>query len=300
MALIDETVTYTGKDALGFWSEAIFKAPSVGLFNVIPGVKNKVKIGIMSVEDLLQSDSCAWTEAGDYTLAQKTIEVCDYKINTTICEKDIEPLYLSALMKAGANNDETAPADFLSYLDGLIKKTTSLSIEDKIWNNDSTASPADCNDGLLKQFADDATVIDVTKATLSASNIQTELGKVYAAIPAEIIGDDDLIIGISKAATKFFMISLLSSNPALYAANNVNMLLMYGRVKIVTLPALPDNEMVALKTSNVSIATDLAEDIEDIQYLPMRQNSGERSIRVSAYMKIGAGYANGAEVVYYH
>lgn len=299
MALIDETVTYTGKDALGFLSEAIFKAPSVGLFNVIPGVKNKVKIGIMSVEDLLQADSCAWTEAGNYTLGQKTIEVCDYKINTTICEKDLEPTYQSALMKAGANNSEP-PADFLDFLDGLIKKTTALSIESKIWLNSTADSPADCNDGLLKQFADDTTVIDVTKGTLSASNIQAEIGKVYAAIPAEIIMDDDLIIGISKAASKYFMISLAASNPALYAVNNVNLLMTYNGVKLVVLPALPDNEMVALKTSNVTIATDLAEDVEDIKYIPMNNISGERSIRVSAYMKIGAGYSIGSEVVYYH
>jgi hypothetical protein len=80
-----------------------------------------------------------------------------------------------------------------------MKEFLNLEIEEGVWQWDTAASPVDLCNGWLKGFLADATVIDVVGTTLSASNIITELQKVYDAIPNTIIDDERTRILISPA-----------------------------------------------------------------------------------------------------
>ena len=64
--------------------------------------------------------------------------------------------------------------------------------------------------GLLSQFAADATVIDVSGSASTSSNVIAEVAKVYDAIPATIDEEDDLIIVVSNNIAKSYKQAHLS------------------------------------------------------------------------------------------
>lgn len=298
-ALIDQTITYTGNDSIGFWAESIYGSVTATAFELIPNVKFKHKLAGQSVANLLQAESCGWSEAGDVTVKQKSIEVCSYKINTTLCEDDFEGTYLAAGLPSGSNKGTVAPVEFQDFLKQLIIDSVAQDIESKIWNNDTSNSPADCFDGLLVQFDNDTEVIDVAGTPLSASNIMAEMAKVYAKVPAAILNKEDFTIFISESAAHFFEIALMNANTVGYAVNNADLSLRYGRAKITVAPGLPDNIIVAARSKNFKLCTDMFEDLSDVIFHPMFEHTVERTLRISAHMKIGVGYAIGKEIVYY-
>lgn len=298
-ALVDNT-TYYGKDAEGFYSKALLTGSTKSMIKLMPGVKSKEKIARLDLSNILQAADCTFTDGGTTTLSQKTIEVCDFKINLEFCIKDFENNYLSEQMRAGSNNGEL-PASFQSYVLDQIAAPVSTDLERLLWQGDTAASPADLCDGLLKQFLADAAVIDVTGTTLSASNIIAELAKVYAAIPNTIANKGKVVIFVSVAASKFYKQALAALNNALIGSyNNGDFQLSYIDIPVVVAEGLPTNIMVAAEPMNLIYATDLISDENQIKVLPMIDRLGTPTVRILTHFKFGNNYQIGEEVVYYH
>jgi hypothetical protein len=58
--------------------------------------------------------------------------------------------------------------------------------------------------------------------------------------------------------------------------------------------------MVAARTSNVLLLTDLMSDFEDIQILPQKSVTGVPVVRMIGEFKFGVGYIFGSEIVFYN
>lgn len=302
MALIDNT-TYTGEDTDGFFAQALISGKTRELFKLIPNVKSKVKMASLNLSSgLIQAADCDFTASGNATLAQKTLEVCDLKVNLELCTKDFEINYLSAKLKAGSNGNEI-PADFNTFFLDQVAKNINKEITNTIWQGNPDGSPVvGVCQGLLELFLADGTVIDVANTTLSASNIMAEVGKVYAAIPDAVrqMGADKIKIFIPISAGVFYRQALAATHPALIATNSGDFKLMYIDVELIEDAGMPVDTMVAVVPSeNIWYGTDLMNDENEIQIIDMSKTTGAKTVRFITNFKFGLNYANGAEVVLY-
>lgn len=302
-SLVDST-TYTGKDALGFYSKALLGGNFISSIKINADIKSKEKFARLDVANILSGSDCTFTAAGSATLSQKTLEVCPIKVNLEFCTRDFEVNYLSEQLKLGSNSAQT-PASFQEYLMEQIAKNIATDVDNIAINGNTATSPAgsllDLCQGLLIQFDNDATVVDVTGTTLSASNIIAEIAKLYNAIATTISEDvEALRIYISPTAAKFYRIALVNAFPALYASNNADLSLSYNGIQIQVVKHLPANVMFAARWDNLWFGTDLMSDLEDIKIIDMYETTGAPNVRFVANFKVGFGYEIGEEIAYYH
>lgn len=297
MVGLTDNTTYTGKDTDGFFSVALLTGDTKSKVRLVPNAKSTVKMGSLNLGSILQADACSLEGVGTYTLAQKSLEVCDIAVKVPICAKDYEANYLSESLRAGSNVDENFPEGFVGYLLELVAQQISTETEALFWQGDTAGSPASLCDGLLKKFVADSTVIDVAGTTLSASNIITEIGKLYDAVPDTISDRGKVVFFISPKAAKFYRQALVAANPALIAYNNGDFTLRYIDIELVVSAGLPTNDMVAAEPMNLWYGTDLVTDEKEIKIVTDPLNPKQSYIITS--FKWGVNYGVGAEIVYY-
>lgn len=296
MALIDNT-TYSGKDTDGFFSVALLTGDTKSRIRLVPNAKSTTKMGSLDLGDILTDDSCSITALGNYTLAQKDLDVCNLAVKVPICVSDYESNYLSETMKPGSNTEENFPNGFIDYLFNLVAEKISEQTEELLWQGDVSGSPATKCDGLIVKMLADATVVDVAGTTLTASNIIAELTKVYNAVPETISESGKVVIFISRKAAKLYRQALVAANPALIAYNNGDFTLRYIDIELVVAPGMPANRMVAADPMNLWYGTDLVSDEKELTIVKDPLNPKQHYIMTA--FKWGVNYGVGAEVVLY-
>jgi len=294
--LIDNT-TYTGKDTDGFFSVALLTGDTKSKVRLIPNAKSTVKMGSLNLGDILQADGCSLDGVGSYTLAQKDLTVCDIAIKVPICAKDYEANYLSESLRPGSNVEENFPNGMVDYLFNLVAEKISEQTEKLFWQGNTAGSPASLCDGLVKKMLADATVLDVTGTTLSATNIIAEITKVYDKVPDTISEGGKVVIFISRKAAKFYRQALVAANPALIAWNNGDFTLRYIDIELMVSPGMATNQMVAAEPMNLWYGTDLVSDQKEISLITDPLNPKQSYVITS--FKWGVEYGVGAEIVLY-
>lgn len=298
-----DNTTFYGKDAEGFYAQALLTGDSKAAFKLIPNVKSKIKLGELNIGNILQSADCSFSGSGEGTLAQKSFEVEPVKINLEYCQRTFEVDYLSQLLRPGSNNDEIMPASVEAFLLEQVALKVSADTEQIVWKGDTGTSsyPLSVADGLEKQFLADGAVIDVTAtaSAITSSNVVAELTRVYNAIPEELMGADDLRIFVSSAIYRAYRQALAATSAEVNFMQNYNEL-HFLDVKILKAKGLSSKKMVAARTSNLLLLTDLMSDFEDIQILPQKSVTGVPVVRMIGEFKFGVGYIYGSEIVYYN
>jgi hypothetical protein len=296
MAFVDNT-TYTGKDAQGFYSAALLTGNTKSVIQVYPEVKSSLKIARLDMANILQEADCTFTDGGTTTLSQKTLTVCALKVNLEYCQRTFEANYLSEQLRAGSNNGEVMPASVEEYILNQVSQNISADLENLIWQGDTAGSPASVCDGFLKAFVADNSVVDVVGTTVTAANVYTEIGKVYAAIPATIRFRGKVVIFISNAIAGFFKQAQGATTGGLFITGDKE--LNYLGVPLIIAPGLPTNDMVAAEPDNLWFGTDLMSDFEDVMIIPQKAISGAPTVRIVAEFKFGVNYGVSEEIVYY-
>jgi hypothetical protein len=294
-----DNTTFYGKDAEGFYANALLTGSSKSLFTLIPNVKSKIKLAQLNIGSILQAADCSFSNTGEGTLAQKSFEVEPIKINLSYCKRTFETNYLSQLLRPGSNNAEVMPPSVEQFLLSEVANKVSADLEQLVWKgNTATASyPLSLADGLEKQLLADAAVIDVTAATLSASNIIAQIGLVYDAILPQIL--DECVIMLGSAAYRFYRQALAAASAEAYYMQDHSELRFLG-VQVIEAKGMSANRMVAGRLSNFLLLTDLISDFEAVQILPQSNVTGEPVVRMVAEFKFAVGYVYGSEIVYYN
>ncbi len=302
---LSNSTTYTGKDTDGFFTTALLTGASKESFRLIPNVKSSVKLGSLNLGNILADDSCTFEATGTITLAQKTLSVCDLKVNIELCEKDYEPLYLSEQLKAGSNVDGNIPASFNDFLLTLIANRISQQTEVICWQGDASASPVTLCDGINKLLLADSTVIDVavdgTKLTTvsATAGVIQEIGRIYAAIPSTVdIAKARCYVSIATA--RAYKQSLVAANPALVGFNQGDYKLTYIDLEMIIAPGMPNLKAVCADPDNLWYGTDLVSDERELNIISMKNILGQPTVRFITEFKIGFQIGVGAEIVYYN
>jgi hypothetical protein len=299
LGLVDNSITYTGKDLDGFFSTALLTGNTKSMIRVVPNVKSKVNLASLDMGDFLQADACDLDESGDYTLDQKTLEVCDIGFKIPFCVKDWEALYLAESMKPGSNVEENYPNGVVDYIMEQISLKISEKTERLLFQGDTGASPADLCDGFQKKWLADSSVIDVAVDGVKLHGETTvigELTRIYKAIP-NTLDKSKLMFGINPKTATAFKLALVATHPALYASNNANLDLYFMDMKLTVCPGLGDYKAFVADPMNLWFGCDLLSDENEVKF---EKKPGSKIHWAMGSFKFGTQYGVGAEIVYYN
>lgn len=298
-AIVDNT-TYTGKDALEFYSKALLEGASKATFRVIPGVKSLIKMPRYDAGNVIKDAGCTWSPSGEGTLSQKSMSVCAKDIQLELCTTTFENNFLGELLRPGHNTGEVAPSDFIDYMLLQVGKKVQNDLEIAVWqgDEDSETYPQNICDGLLLKMAADAGVLDATPAAdINLGNVIAEITKVYNLIPKTIINNPDLKIYVSDYIYKLYQQAIATASAEAYyvGAKEPN----YLGIPLHWSPGMPDATMVAAVSTNIVLLTDLLSDEEQLNIIPQAGVTGTRTVRIAGGFKFGVDYLISEEVVLY-
>ena len=250
---ISNSSTTNPVDSLEIYHAALIKGGSKELFSKILDVKDKARIKKHTFGNVLQSDSCTFSDQGAGTLSEKLVDACSIKVNIEMCQSTLESSFVSHTMSAGQLNTDFLPVDFQNYLVTKLAEKMAADFEVLVWQGEagstSASYPAPLCDGLLAQFTADGTVIDVAGASggVNSTNVIAELTKVYDDIPEAIKFSPDLRIFVSTNILSAYKVAVANaSNEAYFTKDAVPTFL---GIPLVLSQGLPANEMVAARIS---------------------------------------------------
>ena len=300
MALTDNT-TFYGKDAEGFFKKVLTTGVAKSELSLIPNVKSKIKLAYSDLGNILQAEDCAFSGSGEGSLNQKTMEVCDLKVNLEYCATTFEANYLSMQLRAGSNTDETMPASYAEFVVDYVAEKVASDLETTMFKGDTGTSsyPLSLCDGLVKLLTADSDVIDVsaTASTMSASIVITELDRVLDAVPAEVRQQPNFKIFVSQEIAFAYKQKQALTSGGLFMVGDKE--LNYLGFRLIPTSGLDANQMIAANMDKVFFLTDLTSDWDEIIIIPQRNISGARSERFATSLKFGVNYLYGTEIVLY-
>ena len=300
MALTDNT-TFYGKDAEGFFKKVLTSGVAKNELSLIPNVKSKIKLAYSDLGNILQADDCSFSATGEGSLNQKTMEVCDLKVNLEYCATTFEANYLSMQLRAGSNNEEVMPASYAEFVVDYVAEKVASDLEITMFKGDTGTSsyPLNLCDGLVKQLLADSDVIDVTAtaSTITSANVVGELNRILNAVPAEVRNQPNFKIFVSQEIAFTYKQAQAATQGGLFLVGDKE--LNYLGYRLIPTSGLTAKQMIAFNSDKVFFLTDLTSDWDEILIIPQRNISGARTERFATSLKFGVNYLYGAEIVLY-
>jgi len=289
--------SYAGTVAGEIVGKAFKEADTIqrNLVTVLPNIPVKQVIRKIDYGNGRQDYSCGFAPAGSVTLDEVILEPKKIKNEAELCKEDFRNVWDTASMGFSAHNDNM-PVDEESALLVEILADTAQATDSDIWIGDATDDGH--FDGFIPLWLADATVIDVTTATVSATNVVAELQKVSNAVPIALRRKTDLVFAISPDVAQFY-------NNALITAGINNGLggqgsdLYLGMYKLEIINGLPPNTMVVYQKKNLYFGTGLLSDHNEIRIKDMDDTDLSGTVRYKMVYTAGVQYVRGSEIVLY-
>ena len=315
MAFVVSTLAnYTEENVAQLVASSVLGAKTASLIkaqgNVMLGVKSAETINIMDTDAIFQDgSSCGFTASGTTSFTQRTVTIGKIKVNEALCPKDLESKYLQKALTAGSSYDSTAYAAEFSQ-----RKADKIAaqLEIGLWQGDTTSVNVNLNkfDGLAKLVAAaSASVIHANtsgfygtplaaSAGITVSNVIAVLDAVYRAIPAEIVGKEDVAIMVGQDVFRTYTIALKNANLFAYNFNgsaDSEFVLPGTQIKVVATPGLNGTSKIyATRLSNLFLGTDLLNEEERFELFYAKEAD---QVRFVSEFKMGVNFAFPTQVV---
>lgn len=261
-----------------------FDAKTAGLImsggKVLTGIKSAENIQIIDNPIGFQADACGFNASGTTTFSQRTLTVGKVRVNQTFCEKDLEPKWTQLKLKKGSKYDSLT---FAKDISDMYVGELNQALERAIWQGDTTVGSNTLSqfDGLLKIIGAATGVVDANTATygasgapisqatgITASNVLSVFQAVYKAIPANMLGKDDVRVFCDYAVYRTYQLALVTANYFNYAQSvgGLEEITIPGsNVKVIPVHGLDNatkTSIVAIRLSNMYMGVDLENEEE--------------------------------------
>ena len=295
------TVSNFAGKAAGFYISAALKASnSLDYLTMIENVKYKSNIQAMNNTVSAVADAtCDFTGAGTLALTEKVLEPKNLQINLDLCKSTLLDSWEALQMRAGAGAPPPASFDdyVISYMGDIIAEAT----EDSIWNGTAVAGKFNgfngAVTGLLLPGVDATVVQDAATGAYVPGNIIANLQGAVQAIPAAVLGKEDLHIYMNQTTYQAY-ISAVSTLGYVNAYNmNGDYVPMFEGYKIAVCNGMTTNEVVIAQKSNMFFGTDLVSDATRITLMDMAALDGSDNMRMVARYSAGVQTGTGADIV---
>lgn len=297
--------TWTDEHKLDLIKASILKGRTADVVNVQGDIKRSATINIIASPITAAAGACGWVAAGTTTLTQRAITVCDIKVNEAICLNDLEDYYTSVMMNPGSYN-ENIPFEQI-YAEEKRDQLQAL-IEDIFWRGDTggAGNLALCNgmivllDSLTASVAGSGTA---SVGEITAANAIAVVDAIVAAVPADAIDLDDLVLFMSYVNYRTYSLALRNANLFHYTGaedqgQEFSQMVPGTNVRAMAVRGLngAGGDMVLSPASNLYLGTDLVNDAEDFKIFYSQDND---EVRFLSKFKIGVQVAFPQFIVHY-
>lgn len=290
---------YTDQNKLPLIKKSVLGGRTLQFITVQPDIKSSASINIIDSSLTLQAGACGWNAAGTTVLTQRNIDVCDVKINESICLDTLESYYTQVLMNPGSYNTEI-PFEQI-FAEEKADKIQAL-VDDYIWKGGSPSfgTYALCN-GFINLFentaASGSTVAgNTTSATaITASNVIGLVDAISAVVPADIIDAEDLVLFMGYDTYRTWALALRNANLYHYTGaenqtDGFTQMIPGTNIKVVAVRGLNStNRMYLSRGANMYFGTDLLNDFENFSIFYSEDNDEVR-FRFKAKMGVQVAF----------
>lgn len=299
------TSTYAGEFSGKYIAAALLSADTLdkGGITIMPNVKFKSVIKKASTDDIVKDATCDFqTDQGTLTLTEKILQPEEFQVNLDICKKDLHSDWEAAQM--GYSAFDNLPANFSDFVLAHVAAKVADRTEKNIWSG-STATSGQFDGFATLIAADPALPVPqrITATTVTAANVDTELGKIVDAIPSAVYGKEDLHIYVSQNIYRAYVRYLggqAATNGYDNKANNQVLTdLFFDGIKIFPTAGLADDTAVAAEKSNLFFGTGLLSDSNEVRVIDMAETDGSQNVRVVMRFTAGVQYAIVEDIVLY-
>lgn len=186
---VSALTAYVDEQRLPLIRKTIFAAPSVKHFNLQTGVKHSAALNILNTTVAFgDGATCGWDEAGSSAFSQRTLEVGNYKVNMSFCDKAMLKYWNGYEVRVAAGQKSLPfEEDFVAgVIDGVAEK-----LETIIWQG---VKATDKMDGILTILGKEGTVIK----SEAGATIYDSVLNAYKAIPAKKLDKAAMFLGVDK------------------------------------------------------------------------------------------------------
>ena len=181
---------------------------------VRPNLKGTTeKVGFVTNDVYLQDLSCGFNQSGTTVQNLVTVDLCNKKVNQTLCPYSLYDTYLSQSL-SDANFQENVPFEEVILED--ISNRIANKVEKALWRNTTATGATEfnsqCFNGVeyLITSGNGATQIAYSGAT--SSNGLDVFTTIYENIPSNVLHRDDLVIYCSYANYRGLVSSMRNSS----------------------------------------------------------------------------------------
>lgn len=188
---VNALTAYVEEQRLPLIRKTVFAAPSTKYFNLQTGIKHSAALNILNTEVAFgDGATCGWNEAGTSSFSQRTLEVGNYKVNMSFCDKAMLKYWNGYEVRVAAGQKQLPfEEDFVAgIIDGVRVK-----LENMIWKG---VKATDKMDGLLTILKAEGSVIKPTIA--SGTSIYEKTIAAYKAIPASKLESASIFMGVDN------------------------------------------------------------------------------------------------------
>lgn len=188
---VNALTAYVEEQRLPLIRKTVFAAPSTKYFNLQTGIKHSAALNILNTEVAFgDGATCGWNEAGTSSFSQRTLEVGNYKVNMSFCDKAMLKYWNGYEVRVAAGQKSLPfEEDFVAgIIDGVRVK-----LENMIWKG---VKATDKMDGLLTILKAEGSVIKPT--ITSGSTIYDKTLAAYKAIPAGKLASASIFMGVDN------------------------------------------------------------------------------------------------------
>lgn len=204
---LSSLATYTDEVGGELIRRAILEGETAKIIKVQPGVKGSQAINLLDSTLVVQDGTCGWNSSGSTTYTQRDITVCNYKVNEALCPADLNDYWLGQLLTPGSYN-ESVP--FEQQISELKVSQISQYIENLMWQASSAST---CFSGFKELVNNESSVITVTgTSALTSTNALAQVDLLVEAIPDDIVDRTDLVVFMSHANYRKYLINYRTAN----------------------------------------------------------------------------------------
>ena len=309
------TSNFTGKAAGFYISAALQSVVSLDYLTMIENIKLQSNIQRMSLtadgagNGPVTAATCGFVTAGDLDLTEKVLTTANNQVNLELCKANLLSSWEALQMRAGAGAPPPASFDdyVISYMGEIIASATETSIWAGVANagGDFIGFTGAGAAGWLRAGAPDPAIQAVLSGgggvAPTATTILDDLQVAVDAIPAAVIGKDDLHIYINQQNWHMYIqaVSALTGFP--YGNMSDDYYKQFNGIKIAVVNGLQNAAIVVAEKSNLFFGTDLLSDglgsSPRINLLDMSSLDGSDNMRMVCRYSAGTQTGVGSDCV---
>lgn len=302
------STTYAGEFAGKYIAAALLSAPTLekGGITIMPNVKFKQVIKRVATDDIIKNATCDFDPTSTVTLTERILQPESFQVNLQLCKTDFRADFDAIQM--GYSAFDVLPKSFADFLIAHAAEKVAAGMETSIWRGVNATAGQFA--GIMTQLTTDAALPaaqEVAGASVDATNVIAELGKIVDALPSALYGKEDLTLYVSNNIYRAYVRALGG-----FAANGVGANgydnkgtnqkldgLYFDGVKIFLANGLASNTALLAQTSNLFFATGLMNEMNECRVLDMSETDGSQNVRVIMRFTADVKYGFASDVVTY-